>query len=188
MTVNGPVEDSLRDMPPRRATLSVALTGGALLAIAAPATAERVPVADAAGDTAQRGLDIIGVVFANRDQSIVSRLTFSEDRPGTVIVMAKARHGSGVYIVSQHDRVGPDDTYLFVRGGEGETRCRGLSSAWNRGDARLTLRMPARCLDGGSYGAVRFWALTENDDLDDIDYAPEDSTGDLGITDWLSRG
>jgi hypothetical protein len=170
-------------MTPRRAIVAGILAAGAIFAAAAPASAERLPVDDPARDIPQRGLDITRAVFANRDHVVVSRLTFTEDRPGTVIVKVGARHGSAVYVISQHRRTGPDNTFL-----EGGERCRGLSSSWDRDAALLRLRLPARCLDGGNYGAVHHWALTEARDGGDIDAAPQDSEGELSVTDWISRG
>jgi hypothetical protein len=171
-----------------RALLAAILVSGSVVASAAPATAERLSTSDPAGDTPQPGLDITRAAFANGDRAIVTRLTFRRDRPGTVVVKVKARHGRSVYIVSEHLRTGPDDTFLFEPGTEGATRCRGLASSWDREAALLRLRMPARCLDDGNYGAVRHWALTETRGGGDVDAAPQDSEGELSVTDWIPRG
>lgn len=47
--------------------------------------------------------------------------------------------------------------------------------------------MPSRCLQRGNYGAVRFSVLTEDSGAD-IDWAPEDATGDIDSTEYVPRG
>lgn len=163
------------------------LVAGALVITAAPAQAQRIVVTDPAGDTQVRGLDIIEVVFANRDRAVVVTLTFTRDRRGDVIVLVQPRNRRGVAIVSRHPRSGPDRN--FLEGPGGRVPCAALTSDWNRSAATLRLRMPARCLDGGNYGAVRGWALTEaSGGGGDVDYAPERANGDIRRTDSIPRG
>ena len=55
--------------------------------------------------------------------------------------------------------------------------------------AAVRFRMPARCLNGGNYGAIKTWVLTEGaQGGSDTDYAPVDSDGQLTYSRWFSRG
>lgn len=174
------------DMPPWRALAATTAAAGIVL-VAAPAQAQHLSVADAAGDSVGAGLDITDVTFRNRDHSVVSELSFTRDRRGTLVVKVKARHGSALAIVSRHPRRGPGKTFLVDK--SGRVPCGGLTSDWNRNAATALLRMPARCLDEGNYGAVRNWALTERlRSGGDVDYAPEQTDGELTVTDWIPRG
>ncbi len=78
----------------------------------------------------------------------------------------------------------------LIAGRDDQVPCRGLSSDWDRPSATLRLRMPSRCLGGGDYGALRFWALIEGyrSRSSDVDYAPETPDGGLRFTDWVPRG
>ena len=171
-----------------RALACAALTA-ALLIVPSPAQARQVTVVDEPGDTIDPGLDITSVSFKNRDSAVVVDFTFTRDRRGQIIVAIDSRGGPVVGIISQHPASGDDKTFLIERNGE-EVPCRGLSSDWNRAAATLRLRLPSRCLDGGDYGALRFWALIEGyrSDSSDVDYAPESPDGDLRFTDWVPRG
>jgi len=174
------------------AAVSVAV---APLAVASPATARSIGVADETGDTLDAGLDITYVSFRNRDRVIQASLNFHRDRRGTVIVFAEARNGPGVRIVIQHPSKGADETFVINARGK-EVSCRGgadgpgVSSVWDRQTSTVTLRMPSRCMAGGNYGAVRFSALIEGfrSQSSDVDYAPEKPNGDLAFTDFISRG
>ncbi len=172
-------------------TIAAAGLSLALLAVAAPAQAQHVTVVDAAGDASgdpsqPPGLDITSVNFANHDHAIITTLTFTRDRTGTIIVAVKARdHGVVAVVVSKHRRQGPDRTFEF-----GHAACNGLSSDWNRTAATLRLRLPARCVLNGNYGAIKSWALIEGlHDGADVDYAPESRDGsNIAYTDWIPRG
>lgn len=170
------------------AATATAIAAVALFAPAVPAQAQRLAVDDAAGDAVGAGLDITRVAFSNRDRAVVTRVTFTRDRPGIVLVLIRARHGSAAGIVSEHRSSGRDETscVTFENGDEGP--CRGVTSQWNRSAAELRLRMPSRSLQGGNYGAVRGWVLTElRQDDEDSDYAPE-RNGDLAPSEWIPRG
>jgi hypothetical protein len=170
-----------------RTATATAIAAGALLATAGPAQAQRLAVDDVAGDAFGDGPDITRVAFSNRDRAVVTRVTFTRDRPGTVIVLIRARHRSAVGIISEHRRSGPDETFCVALD-NGEEPCRGVTSEWDRSAAELRLRLPSRSLEDGDYGAVRGWALTEGRrDAADSDYAPE-RNGDLAPTDWIPRG
>ena len=171
-----------------RTAAATALAAGALFATAWPAQAQRLAVDDVAGDAVGTGLDITRVAFSNRDRAVVTRLTFRRDKPGTVLVLVRARSGSAVGIISEHRRSGPDETFCVTLDHGKEGPCRGVTSEWDRSAAELKLRLPSRSLKDGNYGAVRGWALTElRRDAADSDYAPE-RNGDLAPTDWIPRG
>ena len=167
----------------------MATTSFAIVGLPVPANAERVAISDGAGDTTGAGLDVTDVVLRNRDHAVVSVMTFERDRRGEVIVAVRARgHGIVARVVSTHRRRGADRLQLLSRVGE-ESSCKGLRSTWDREAARMRLRLPSRCLLGGDYGAIRSWFLTEEfGGGGDVDYAPEQSDGDLRWTSWISRG
>ncbi|MGI8887372.1 MAG: hypothetical protein ACR2GB_00125 [Nocardioidaceae bacterium] len=149
--------------------------------MASPAHAQRLAVTDDAGDTFDRGLDMTRVTFSNRDRAVASKLRFARERPGDVILLVSARHGSAVVIVSEHRRRGLDNTYIVGR--DGASACGGLTSDWDRKAARMQVRMPARCLQAGNYGAICGWTLTEGlHGVSDVDYAPEKRNGDIRLT------
>jgi hypothetical protein len=170
-----------------RATVAAILTA-ALLALSAPAQARSILVGDPAGDAAgpRPGLDITSVAFHNRDRAVVVDLSFVRDVRGVVIVAIRTRqHRVAAVVVSKHRRTGQDSTFLVGH----KTSCRGLTSAWNRAAATLSLRVPAACVLTGNYGAVKAWALIERlHDGADVDYAPQKPNGNIAYTDWIPRG
>jgi hypothetical protein len=169
-----------------RSAAAAAVLAAALAAVPGTATAHQSTVTDAAGDASGRGLDITSVTVRNADRAVVFTLRFVRDRPGEVIVNVKPRHRPAALIVSRHRRTGPDEVLAISRNGE---PCGGLTSVWDRRAATLELRMPARCLNGGNYGAVRFWALIEEvGGGADVDYAPETRDGDDRFSEWVPRG
>lgn len=159
------------------------------LGIPAPAHAERVAIGDEVGDTTGTGLDFTGVVLRNRDHAVVARMTFERDRRGEVIVAIRVRgHGLVARVVSAHRRRGNDRVRLLTADSD-NAPCEGLRSTWNREAAKMRLRLPSKCLLDGDYGAVRSWFLIEElGGGGDVDYAPEQSDGDLRWTNWISRG
>jgi hypothetical protein len=171
----------------RAATAAVAtVLATALVAVPETAQAQQSTVTDAAGDTFRPGLDFTSVTVRNADRAVVFTLRFVRDRPGEVIVNVKPRHGSRAIIVSRHRRSGPDKLLFVARDGQ---PCSGLSSDWSRRAATLQLRMPARCLNGGNYGAVRFWGLVEGPSSGgDVDYTSETPDGDIKFSEWVPRG
>jgi hypothetical protein len=167
----------------------VAILSAALLAVSAPAAQARsILVGDPAGDAAgpRPGLDITSVAFHNRDRAVVVDLSFVRDVRGVVIVALRTRqHRMAAVVASLHRRTGPDTTFLVGH----KTSCRGLTSAWNRAAATLSLRVPAGCVLSGNYGAVKAFALIERlHDGADVDYAPQKPNGNIAYTDWIPRG
>ena len=186
-TPKSPTAASMPSMRTLRATMAAILTV-ALLALSGPAQARSVLVDDPAGDAAgpRPGLDITSVDFHNRDRAVVVNLSFVRDVRGVVIVALRTRqHRVAAVVVSKHRRTGPDTTFLVGH----KSGCRGLASAWDRGAATLSLRVPAACVLHGNYGAVKAWALTERlHDGSDVDYAPQKPNGSIAYTDWIPRG
>jgi hypothetical protein len=172
-----------------RAATAAAAVSASLLVLPTAAEAQSVVVLDRAGDTGQPGLDVTSARFGNRDHAIVTTLTFTVDRPGTVIVAIGTRDRRIAAVIgSRHHRQGQDRVSLFNPRGAAR-RCAGLSSEWKRPSATLQIRLPARCVSRGNYGAIRAWVLAEPlHSGGDVDYAPEDARGDLAFTEWLPRG
>lgn len=161
---------------------------GLLVSTAAPAQAARLTMADDTGDAVGRGLDITSAQVGNRDSAIVAKVTFDRNVRGDVIVALDARQGSGLRIVYEHRLDSRDHTYVlpgsFTQPGD-QRRCKAVSGDWHPRTVSVTLRLPARCLDEGNYGAVRFAVLTEGR-RGDTDYAPDSSPE--GVSAWIPRG
>ena len=60
------------------------------------------------------------------------------------------------------------------------------SGDWHPRSASVTLRLPARCLDNGNYGAEQLTVLTEGR-RGDTDLAP-DARHDARASAWIPRG
>lgn len=175
-----------------RITLAAIATVATAL-IAVPATAQQLAVDDATGDASRSGLDITSATVANRDSGILATVSFAEVKSGRLIVSIDRRRGRGVALVSTH-RPGPDRDFV-VRGSFTDKKigrrlaCRGFSVTWDDKADTARLRLPARCLHRGNYGAVRFAVLTEQrTGGGDVDYAPQTRQGDIGSSAWVPRG
>ena len=170
-----------------RSVMVAAAAISALLATT-PATAQELRVTDPAGDAEGPGLDIVAARVDNRDYRVIASVRVTEDVRGDVIVSVDRRHGTGVRMVHEHRPKGEDDSFV-VPGAFSDSapsraeRCPGFRARWL--DDRPVVRMvlPARCLNSGSYGALRFAFLTEA--RDDTDYAPEEPDSS---TAWIPRG
>jgi hypothetical protein len=180
---------SVPSMRTWRAVTAAAALAATLVLIPAVADAQHVTVVDAPGDTGAPGLDITSVRFGNRDHAIFTTMTFTRDRPGKVIVAIGTKDQKFAAIIgSRHRQQGPDQTFLSSRRGAHRS-CPGLASEWKRQSATLQLRLPARCVQRGNYGAIRAWLLTEPlHSGGDTDYAPETRRGSITFTNWIPRG
>ena len=168
----------------------LALAVAAVMAVAAPAAAQQRSITDPAGDADNPGLDITGATVHNRDHAVVATVRFTELVRGDLIVSVDPRGARGVRLVSRYTGDGPGRTILVAgaftdRGdfSERPVRCRGLEADWSVEKSTATLRMPARCLHHGRYGAVRFAVLTERGA--DTDFAPDRRSG---VSGWIARG
>lgn len=177
-------------MASSRAVVVTALTL-ALTAPALPASAQRVTVADPAGDATEPGLDIVSATFRNRDRAVVARVAFTEAVRGDLIVSVDPRGATGLRLVSEHRPRRTTRNYI-VPGSFTDLaprpaiRCRGFRVVWNTEIEVARMRMPSRCLHYGNYGALRFAVLTER--RNDTDYAPEMPPGEPDATGWVRRG
>lgn len=171
-----------------RPAVVVAVLVGILLALTTPAQAQRLAVSDPRGDRDGRGLDIVGISVDNRDFAVVVRVRFTRSVRGDVIVSVDPRRETGVRLISEYRPSGETLNYVEpfafsdvpARGIE----CSGFRVRWLQDRPVVRMRMPARCLHGGNYGAIRFAVLTERG-ASDSDYAP-------GVpprtSRWISRG
>jgi hypothetical protein len=170
---------------------------GALLAtttLTAPAHAQEVEIVDPAGDAANPGLDVTSVTLNSLDRTIVVTATFTKVRRGDLIVSIDPRGRDGVRLVSERAKDGTTtDAVLpgaFTDKGIQEEPaaldCPGYRVSWVPKQKRVQLVLPASCLNGGNYGAVRFGYLTERGA--DTDFGPQDEDGFLTATDWIPRG
>lgn len=172
----------------KRAVIVAVTVLALVLGTGGPATAQGLSLTDPAGDTAGRGLDITHVTVGNRDRAITVRVKFRRVMRGDLIVSVQTRSGSGAGLISQHRPVRGDRNHVVTGGG---ARCRGFTVTWNADAETAAMRMPAHCLRGGNYGAVRFFVLTEDatDPGGDIDLAPNvRGNQQTRWTRWVPRG
>jgi hypothetical protein len=170
-----------------RACVLVA-TAVAAVCVATPSSAQQVAVTDPAGDAEGPGLDIVAARVDNGDYRIVAWIRFEEEARGDVIVSVDRRHGRGLRLVNEHRPNGSDTNYVlpgaFTDKSSGpDAQCPGFRARWQADRPVVRLRLPADCLNSGSYGAIRFAVLTER--RDDTDYAPEEPDD---ASSWLPRG
>lgn len=159
-----------------------------LVAAAAPAFAEQWSTTDPRKDVDVRGLDIVSFSLKNRDRAVVAELELTADRRGTVVVALKRRTGDVLLLVSKHPIKRDGKSFVIDKKGN-KIPCPRLSVVWHGAGAYVTLRMPANCMNGGNYGAVKAWALTERLDGNDVDYAPQRAgSSSLSFGKWISRG
>ncbi len=129
--------------------------------------------------------------FHNRNNAVHIALVFAHNRRGDIIVAVKAKGGSLIRVVGRH-HPHRDPYRAFIIDNDGaKLPCRNLNagSSGNEFEARFWVRIPSRCLDGGDYGAVRHWVLTEKfRGGADVDYAPEKPYGDVRFTRVIPRG
>lgn len=158
-----------------RPAVVVAVLLGILLAMTTPAQAERLAVSDPRGDRETRGLDMVGISVDNRDFAVVVRVRFTRSVRGDVIVSVDPRRATGVRLISEYRPSGEIRNYVepfaFSDVAARSVACAGFRVRWLSDRPVVRMRMPARCLNGGSYGAIRFAVLTERG-ASDTDYAP----------------
>jgi hypothetical protein len=171
----------------RAAVVAVAVLA-LLVGTSGPASAQGLSFTDPAGDAAGRGLDITHVTVRNGDRGITARVKFRRVMRGDLIIGVQTRSGLGAALISEHRPVRGDRNFVETAGGD---RCRAFAVTWNADAQAAAMRMPARCLRGGNYGALRFFVLTEDspDRGVDIDVAPNvDGTQQTPWTGWVPRG
>lgn len=158
-----------------------------LLLPLAAATAQTISIDDPAGDGLKgRKLDITSVKVANRDHSIVTRVSFVRAAVGDLAIYYGARgdrRTDVARVVSVHRPRGTTNTFETVDGAQPCTR---LSVTWNHDNDTVTVRLPSRCFRAGNYGAVHVRVITEIGS--DADIAPKNSAGGWRWTRWVRRG
>jgi hypothetical protein len=176
-----------------RAVLPLALASlaASLVVGQAPADADGLGFTDPVGDDSG-GLDITSVSLDNRAHAIVTEVQVDRSRAGHLIVSIDRRHGVGRSILVLRNRDG--DVRASLRRGSffdaasfAKVRCAGLDVSWDQGTDTVAMTMPARCMDHGDYGRVRFSVLTEKPDSGDSDYAPDGDGNALPVSDWIAR-
>ena len=135
-----------------------------------------------------RGLDIVAAAVDNRDHRIIARVRYTEAVRGDVIVSVDRRRGQGVRLVSEHRPRGETTSYVLPgaftdRRVDAEVRCPRFRVRWLEDRPVVRMVLPARCLNAGNYGAVRFAVLTERGA--DADYAPGEP---VAASAWIPRG
>ena len=118
---------------------------------------------------------------------IVVTVSFKRVRRGDLIIGAETRDEQGIGVVGER-RPMRGDHVIQLSDGE---RCRRLSLTWDVQADTARLRVPSRCFNGGDYGAIRVFVLTEDspDTIGDVDLAPG-RTGNEQVpwTRWIPRG
>ena len=173
---------------------AVVVASALLLSTATMAQAEQISFENAVGDKKAPGLDIVKASISNRDRAVVAKVTFRKDRRGVVSIGIMRRNKLWAAMDTKHRLSGPDSNYIRI-GSAGNVRrveCDGLTSDWNRRKALLRMRMPAECLGGGNYGAIKSYVLAErwDEEKTDTDWAPRSKTksAPFRFTRWISRG
>ncbi len=147
-----------------------------LVAVTQTAQAQTRRITDHAGDAGGDGarvLDVVSMTVHNRDRAVVTRVRFVTAVPGNVIVLLRPRNGAAVRIVHLHRRRG-DRTVVAAGGFERPpepVRCQGARGRWSDAVETVRLRLPASCLNEGSYRAIRVAVFTETPDGGDSDAA-----------------
>jgi hypothetical protein len=171
-----------------RRTLSALAACAILLfsVLAAPAQAANTRFTDPAGD-GSRGerLDITRGTLSNRDRAIVVATSYVRAARGSLIVFLKGRGAPVIRVVSEHRPSGVDRNYLLDRRSR-KLACTGLRVTWDETADTSLVRMPSRCYNGGDYGAVRTFILTEIGA--DADIAPSNAVNDGKWSAWTARG
>src|SRR5436853_5407433 len=171
-------------MVKRLAICVVAL--GMVVMTASGAFGAQLVVNDDAKDNMGRGLDIIEASISNRDRAVVATVFFRKERHGDVVVALRTRHHGTVGLALVH-RSGADRLLFLSR--HDKAKCSHLRYDWMPKQVAVQFRMPARCLNGGNYGAVKTWVLTEGaHGGSDTDYAPVTNGGNIKFSGWISRG
>lgn len=168
---------------PRTVLTSLVVT--LCLAVAAPAQAQSLRFTDRAGDTPGHGMDIVASTIRNGDRGLSTTVWFEEAMRGELILGLRWR-GGGTTVVSRHRPRRGDSNFLFT--GEKQV-CKRLRVSWDHAADKATVRVPSRCLDGGNYGAVRAFLLTEDVRRGgDVDLAPESADREWHWTRRVPRG
>ena len=169
--------------------LALGLALATTLGAAAPASAAGATLDDPVGDTWGPGLDLTSATLRNLDHRLVVEGAVDRAVRGDLVVSVDPRHATGVRLVSKYRPQGHTHSFVlagaFSDGGDGRSSrvtCRGFRVRWSEGAPTARLVMPARCLDHGRYGALRFAVLTERGS--DTDWAPDGAAA----SPWVMRG
>jgi hypothetical protein len=153
------------------------------------AEAQTRHIHDPAGDGMKgRALDITGITISNRDQAIVATISFVRVPAYGDLGLALQEHGDGKHeflVVVGTTRSPRGDKTVFASVPRRHT-CDGLGVAWSSAVDRVRIRIPARCIRHGDYGAVRGQVITEIGS--DADVAPKTASGRWRWTRWIARG
>lgn len=172
----------------RLTCLVVALALTAVVVGAPPAArAATIRIGDPDRDGQQgAALDITSVRLSNNDHAVVTEIAFRRVTAGDLALYYRPVGSGGedvVQVVSRHRGRG-DRNYVATL--DGRQPCGGLRVTWD--DARDTarVRLPATCLRGGDYGALRTRIITEIGA--DADLAPSTPRGAWPWSRAVGRG
>jgi hypothetical protein len=163
------------------AVIAIGLTLG-LVALATPAQAESYSFTDQRGDDDAGGLDIVSATLKNGPHAFTAKITFARNAASHVIFTMSLRDVTGYDIVLHHKIRDRKDSAYLRKEFEQYVPCAGLTHMWHGATTTLTLRVPASCLNEGSYSDIQSAILTEAPYGDDSDEAPE-----TGYTPWIAR-
>jgi hypothetical protein len=144
-----------------------------LMAVTSTAHAQSRSFTFRSGGLPDRALDVVRVTVHNRAAAVVTRIQFVNAVPGNVVLLLRPRNSRAVRIINLHRRRS-DRTFVWAGGfesGRDPVACPGVRASWSARADAVSLRLPARCLNAGSYGAIRFGLLTELPSGGDADAA-----------------
>lgn len=149
-----------------------------ILTLPVAAQAATTSISDPAGDGSQgKRLDVVSATLNNKAKAIKIDVEVVKVAKGDLVVFLKLKGHKLIRAVSEY-RPKQGTLNNFILGGDdpkGNRTCPGFTAAWSTSEDTISLRIPARCLDGGDYEKARFKILTEiGPDADLAPSTPED--------------
>lgn len=167
--------------------IAAVAAAGSVVVGGLPAQAGTIVIDDRDRD-GQHGpsLDFTSVEVANRTHAVVITARFRRvtagDLAAYVLPVGAARDEQVRLVSSLRAR----RVRSSIATQEGVQRCDGLVVTWDREEDTFRARVPARCINGGDYGAVRVRLITEIGS--DADLSPGGPRGGWPWSRPVSRG
>lgn len=153
-----------------------------LLVGAGPASAATGNIPDADRDGETTSLDFQRVQVSNNERAVVVTAYFDRVARGLMGVYLQADSGETVLVGADY-RPGRERVLFYSAP---RRTCRGLSVRWDVHASTARVRVPARCVAGGDYDAVRARLITEQGG--DTDLVPDQTrAGTWPWSRWFDR-
>lgn len=143
-------------------TIAFTAAVGSMAMASVPTHAATIVIDDGDRDGRQgAALDFTSVEVANRKHGVVIEARFREVVPGDLAVYILPAASGLEEQVKLFSSLRARKVTNSVADLRGVRRCQGLRVSWDREDDTFRARLPARCINGGKYGAVRVRLITE---------------------------